>query len=62
MRKDCEPGVLAPGQKSASELSARDAPNREHPPLKKLVVPHDLRKMELPERPWRNTRRPVVTT
>lgn len=62
MRKDREPGVLAPSQKSASELSARAASNREHPPLKRLVLPHDLRKTELPERPWRNTRRPVVTT
>ena len=56
MRKDYEPGVLAPSQKSASELDARDAFNREHPPLKGLVVPYDLRKMELPERPWRNNR------
>ena len=56
MRKDYEPGVLAPSQKSASELTARDAFNREHPPLTGLVVPHDLRKMELPERPWRNNR------
>jgi hypothetical protein len=53
VRKDYEPGVLAPSQKSASELSARDAFNCEHPPLKG-VVPHDLRRMELPERPWRN--------
>jgi hypothetical protein len=49
VRKDYEPGVLAPTQKSASELEARDAFNREHPPLKGLVVPYDLRKMELPD-------------
>lgn len=49
MRKDYEPGVLAPTQKSASELEARDAFNRGHPPLKGLVVPYDLRKMELPD-------------
>jgi hypothetical protein len=56
VRKDYEPGVLAPSQKFASELAARDAFNREHPPLKGLVVPYDPRKMELPERPWRNSR------
>jgi hypothetical protein len=56
VRKDYEPGVLAPSQKFASELAARDAFNREHPPLKGLVVPYDLRKLELPERPWRNNR------
>jgi quercetin dioxygenase-like cupin family protein len=48
--------VLAPSQKSESELAARDEFNRKHPPIKGLVVPHDLRKMELPERPWRNNR------
>ena len=56
MRKDYQPGVLAPSQKSASELTARDAFNREHPPIEGLSVPHDLRKMDLPERPWRNNR------
>jgi hypothetical protein len=56
VRKDYEPGVLTPSQKFASELAARDAFNREHPPLKGLVVPCDPRKMELPERPWRNSR------
>lgn len=56
MRDDYQPGVLAPSQKSPSELAARDAFNREHPPIKGLVVQHDLRKMELPERPWRNNR------
>jgi hypothetical protein len=54
VRKDYELGVLAPSQKFAPQLAARDAFNREHPPLKGLVVPCDLRKMELPERPWRN--------
>ena len=56
MRKDYLPGVLAPSQKSESELAARDEFNRKHPPIEGLVVPHDLRKMELQERPWRNNR------
>jgi quercetin dioxygenase-like cupin family protein len=56
VRKDYEPGVLAASQKSESELVARDEFNRQHPPITGLVVPHDLRKMELPERPWRNNR------
>lgn len=56
MRKDYQPGVLQPVQRSASEITARDEFNRKHPPIEGLVVPHDLRKMELPERPWRNNR------
>ncbi|HEY7485226.1 MAG TPA: cupin domain-containing protein [Streptosporangiaceae bacterium] len=56
MRKDYQPGVLQPVQRSASEIAARDEFNRKHPPIEGLVVPHDLRKMELPERPWRNNR------
>ena len=56
MRKDYQRGVLSTEKKSASELPARDEFNRQHPPIEGLVVPHDLRKMELPERPWRNNR------
>jgi hypothetical protein len=56
VRNEYPPGVLAPSAKSASELTARDEFNRQHPPITGLVVPHDLRKMELPERPWRNNR------
>ena len=56
MRKDYQRGVLSTEDKSASELAARDEFNRQHPPIEGLVVPHDLRKMELPERPWRNNR------
>lgn len=58
MRDDYLSGVLANEKKnrSTSEIAARDKFNREHPPIKGLVVPHDLRKMELPERPWRNNR------
>jgi hypothetical protein len=42
VRKDYEPGVLAPSQKSASELAARDAFSREHPPLRRhLPLPRD---------------------
>jgi hypothetical protein len=58
MRDDYLSGVLA-GEKrnrSSSEIAARDEFNRKHPPIKGLVVPHDLRKMDLPERPWRNNR------
>lgn len=49
--------VLSLGEAlAASELEARDEFNRKHPPIEGLVVPGDLRKMELPERPWRNNR------
>ena len=40
----------------SSEIKARDEFNKQHPPTKGLVVPHDLRKMELPKRPWRNNK------
>lgn len=56
VRKDYQKGVLSTENKSASELTARDEFNRKHPMIEGLVVPHDLRKMELPERPWRNNR------
>ena len=50
--------VLASDAKSrdASEIAARDEFNRKNPPITGLVVPGDLRTMELPERPWRNNR------
>lgn len=58
MRDEYQKGVLANEKKNrdASEIAARDEFNRQHPPIKGLVVPHDLRKMELPERKWRNNR------
>lgn len=56
MRDEYPSGVLGTSKPSASELGARDEFNKKHPPIKGLVVPHDLRKMELPERPWRNNR------
>jgi quercetin dioxygenase-like cupin family protein len=56
VRKDYQPGVLSTSDRSASEIAVRDEFNRNHPPIEGLVVPHDLRKMELPERPWRNNR------
>lgn len=56
MRKDYEPGVFGKEQREKSEIGPRDEFNRQHPPITGLVVPHDLRKMELPERPWRNNR------
>jgi gentisate 1,2-dioxygenase len=40
----------------SSEIAARDEFNRQHPPITGLVVEEDLRKMELPARPWRNNR------
>lgn len=56
MRKDYPPGVLGTEHRSASEIAARDEFNRKNPPIEGLVVPHDLRKMELKDRPWRNNR------
>jgi len=58
MRDDYLRGVLASEKKnlSSSEIAERDAFNRAHPPNKGLVVADDLRKMELPARPWRNNR------
>lgn len=56
VRKEYQSPVLSTETKSASELAARDEFNRNHPPIEGLVVPHDLRKMELPERPWRKNR------
>jgi quercetin dioxygenase-like cupin family protein len=58
VRKDYQFGVLASEKRnrSASEIEERDRFNREHPPIEGLVAVHDLRKMELPERPWRGNR------
>jgi hypothetical protein len=58
VRDDYLPGVLASEKKNrdTSEIAARDEFNRQHPPTRGLVVPHDLRTMELPKRPWRNNR------
>jgi hypothetical protein len=58
MRDDYLSGVLATEKKnlSTSEIAKRDEFNRQHPPNKGLVVADDLRKMELPARPWRNNR------
>jgi hypothetical protein len=58
MREDYLTGVLASEKKNldSSEIAARDEFNRRHPPTTGLVVTEDLRKMELPARPWRNNR------
>ena len=47
---DYPPGVLANEKRNRenSEIAARDEFNRQHPPTTGLVVPEDLRKMELP--------------
>lgn len=39
-----------------SEIPARDEFNRQNPPLTGMVVPADLRTIELVERPWRNNK------
>jgi quercetin dioxygenase-like cupin family protein len=51
-------GVMSSEKRNrdTSEIAVRDEFNREHTPTTGLVVPYDLRKMELPERPWRNNR------
>jgi quercetin dioxygenase-like cupin family protein len=58
MREEYSKGVLSSEKKnlSSSEIAARDEFNRQHPPTRGLVVEGDLRKMELPARPWRNNR------
>jgi quercetin dioxygenase-like cupin family protein len=58
VRKDYQFGVLANEKRnrSASEIAARDEFNRQHPPIEGLVVAHNLKDMEVPERPWRNNR------
>ncbi len=58
MRDEYMRGVLSSEKKnlSTSEIAARDEFNRQYPPVKGLVVEDDLRKMELPERPWRKNR------
>lgn len=58
MREDYGFGVLSSDKKTldSSEIAVRDEFNRANPPIKGLSVPGDLRKMELPERPWRNNR------
>jgi mannose-6-phosphate isomerase-like protein (cupin superfamily) len=50
------PQVLAEDNLAASELSARDEFNRQNPPIEGLVVPEDLRTIELIKRPWRNNK------
>ncbi len=56
MAREYAKGVLAPSAKAHSELTARDQFNKDHPPITGLSSGDDLRKMELPERPWRNNR------
>ena len=56
MAREYAKGVLAPAAKAQSELTARDQFNKDHPPITGLSSGDDLRKMELPERPWRNNR------
>ena len=58
MRDEYPKGVISSEKKNleTSEIAARDEFNRQHPPTTGLVVPEDLRKMELPARPWRNNR------
>jgi quercetin dioxygenase-like cupin family protein len=48
--------VLAEDNRDASELAARDEFNRQNPPVEGLVVPEDLRTIDLVKRPWRNNK------
>jgi quercetin dioxygenase-like cupin family protein len=48
--------VLAEDNPDASELAARDEFNRQNPPVEGLVVPEDLRTIDLIKRPWRNNK------
>lgn len=48
--------VLAQDNLDASEIAARDDFNRQNPPVQGLVVPEDLRTIELIRRPWRNNK------
>jgi hypothetical protein len=54
--KDDQPGALQPTRWSAWENVAPNEFSRKDAPIEAVVVPHDLRTMELPERPWRNIR------
>ncbi|GII42786.1 hypothetical protein [Planotetraspora phitsanulokensis] len=55
MRDDDLPGVPANERnRDLSEIAARDEFNGENAPLKGLALPCDLRRMDLPERPWRD--------
>src|SRR5581483_5863716 len=48
--------VLVNDNLGASVIAARDEFNRRHPPVRGLVVPGDLRTIELVKRPWRNNK------
>jgi quercetin dioxygenase-like cupin family protein len=58
MRDEYPKGVISSEKKNleTSEIAARDEFNRQHPPTKGLVVEDDLRKMDLPARPWRKNK------
>jgi hypothetical protein len=58
MRDEYSKGVISSEKKNldSSEIAARDEFNRQHPPTKGLVVEDDLRKMDLPARPWRKNK------
>ena len=48
--------VFVHDKPDASEIAARDEFNRQNPPIRGLVVPDDLRTIELVKRPWRNNK------
>lgn len=48
--------VLVNDNLGASEIAARDEFNRKNPPVRGMVVPDDLRTIELVKRPWRNNK------
>ena len=54
--EDVPEQVFVQDNPDASEIAARDEFNRQHPPLTGMVVPEDLRTIELIRRPWRNNK------
>jgi gentisate 1,2-dioxygenase len=48
--------VMAHEDLDTSEMAAREEFLRKNPPVTGLVVPEDLRKIELVKRPWRNNK------
>ncbi|GII52012.1 hypothetical protein Pth03_04010 [Planotetraspora thailandica] len=63
MRDDDLPGVPANEKRNrdTSEIASRDEFDGEHAPIRGLVLPHDLRETEPPERPWRDIAPPRWT-
>ena len=54
--EDVPEQVFVHDNPDSSEIAARDEFNRQNPPLTGMVVPEDLRTIELIKRPWRNNK------